>query len=142
MSNKKNLTGSFIAAGARKPIDHLDAWYNSMAFALSDAVDLMQRSPLAGGENALPAHVLAENIIGSLHTFDMGGVNADIASIKKLDGFRKLMSACHDKDVHIEMIRNGGHMQIGLDPARPFKTSQVLLKFAEPPPGQHPVRTR
>lgn len=141
MAKKLKLTDLFAGAGTRKPIDHLDAWYNNMAHTLADAVDLLQRSPQAA-ENALPAHRLAENVIASMHTFDMGGVNADVAAIKKLGGFKKLMQSCHDKDVHVEMIRKGPHMHVGLDPTRPFRTSQVLLKFVEPPPGQHPVLTR
>ncbi len=141
MTEQKKLKPSFDNAGTRKPIDHLDAWYGSMAFMLSDTVELLQHQPLLG-EHALPAHVLAENIIGSLHTFDMGGVNADTAKIKELAGFKNFMRVCHEKDVHIDMTQSGPHMHVGLDPSRSFKTSQILVKRVEPIPGQHPVIVR
>ena len=141
MINEKKLKPAFDGANTRKPLDHLDAFYGNMAWMMSDAVELLQKQPLIG-EHALPAHVLAENIIGSLHTFDMGGVNADVAAIKKLDGFKKLMHACGEKDVHVDMTHAGAHMHVGIDPSQPFKSSRVLIKLVELPPGQHPVLTR
>ena len=141
MTEQKKLKPSFASAGTRKPIDHLDAWYGSMAHMLTDAVELLQHQPLLG-EHALPAHVLAENIISSLHTFSMGGIDADAGKIKELAGFKKFMHICHEKDVHVDMSRSGDHMHLNLDPSQPFKTSKVLVKRIEPIPGQNPVLVR
>lgn len=142
MKKDTKLKTAFDNGTARKPLDHLDAFYSNMAWTMSDAVELLQKAQPLLSEHALPVHVLAENIIGSLHTFDMGGINADVAAIKKLNGFKKVINVCTEKNARIDMHLKDGHMQVGIDPSQSFATSQILVKHVEPPPGQHPVRVR
>ena len=134
MKKTNKLGHSFSKAGERRPLDHFDAFLGNMAYALHEATEFLQKTPLPA-EDRQPVRVLAENIIASRHMFSTDSFKAEVAEIKAGVGFRKLMTTCSERDVHISLTHEGTYFHAAFDPGRSFATSQIMLKPCEPAPS-------